>query len=66
MNIFEGAKFGDRYITTDGRLAIFIASHLDHVSYIVKGERYDYAEYICDYNGNGLCTGIKVIANKEA
>lgn len=64
-DLFKNAKFGDRFRTPSGQLAIFIAKHKDHVVYMVQGELFDYAIYNCDYNGNGLCSGECSIASKD-
>lgn len=37
MNIFENAKFGDRFCTRDGRMAIFYKAHLSPAR---EGSRY--------------------------
>lgn len=56
-NMFEKAQFGTPYMTIDNKIAIFVARHEDHISYMVKGEIYDYAIYTCDFEGKSLCTG---------
>jgi len=39
-NIFEGAKFGDKFLTRDGRLSLFIKDEDETYSFIIEGEEH--------------------------
>jgi len=39
-SIFEGAKFGDKFLTRDGRLSLFIKDEDETYSFIIEGEEH--------------------------
>lgn len=50
-NIFENAKFGDKFRTHDGRMALFISptdSYEDHPAYELEVQYWGRSEYIED------------------
>ena len=48
-NIFENAKFGDKFVTRDGRIAIYAYKHEGRHYLIVE-----YYEHIFSWNDNGV------------
>ena len=51
MNIFENAKFGDKFRTRDGRMAIYLGE--SHHQELAVHDGDDYYDVYKDYNSDG-------------
>lgn len=53
-NIFEGAKYGDKYKTRDGRKAIYLCNNTCYIEELKEGIQYSHNGLLVDFQKHGI------------